>query len=365
MVIVKRSLLRSSITIFLIFFIFSSSFLILNSSTQDETYYLNKIGECDFVVGYDVNVVGDYAYVTNNDGVMIVDVSNPERPRKVSDILTDQAPFAVTINGDKCFVAFSGSEFLISDVSDPLNPQTIVSSNAGSGIVTKIVVLDTYVFISYREVGYRIFNFTGTTLDLLYTYSDSQGESLAVKDDFLYFGNPNAGIRVFNISAITAPVYIRTLNTATSVWDMYIHGNLLYVGCHGAGIRIYSISNLSNPSLLRSLSEDDGGEAQGIVANSSFLFVADNYGVEAYNISSPSFPVEIAEVTDGISAAHDIDIDEEYVYVALGGGLVILEFSDTKSSYFPRYLYYTIPIAVVALGGGIFLIVKIRKRKKA
>ncbi len=102
---------------------------------------------------------------------------------------------------------------------------------------------------------------------------------------------------------------------------------------------------------------------QGVVANSSYLFVADNYGVEAYNMSNPSSPVEIAEVTQGIGAAHDLDMDGQYVYVALGGGMEIFELSDTKAIYFPRYLYYVIPIGAVALGGGIFLVIKLRKRK--
>ncbi|MBN2157680.1 MAG: hypothetical protein JW776_16655 [Candidatus Lokiarchaeota archaeon] len=357
----KRSLLRSS---FHLFFIFSSLLLGSTGSAQTQnSHYLNKIGECNFVVGYDVDVEGNYAYVTNNDGVMIIDVSNPKNPDKVSEILTSQAPFAVSVKGGYCYVAYNSGTFLISDINDPVNPQDAISSSTGLGIPTKIVVVGTFVFVSYRDVGYRIYNFTSTGLDLLYFYSDSGGESLAVKDDMLYFGNPNSGVRLFNISTITSPAYVRTLSTSTSVWDMDIHNDLMYVGCHGAGIRIYSLSNPSNPSLLRSLSEDNGGEAQGVVADDDLLYVADNYGVEAYNISNPSSPIEIAEVTNGIEAAHDIDIDNDYVYVALGGGLMILELSDTKETYFPWYLYYVIPIGAVVLGGGIFLVIKLWNRK--
>ncbi|TFG18755.1 MAG: hypothetical protein EU530_08250 [Promethearchaeota archaeon] len=325
--------------------------------------YLNKIGECSFVVGYDVQVYGGYAYVTNNDGVMVVDVSNPSNPKVASEILTEQAPFTVSVSGGNCYVGYSSGTFFISNISDPINPQTEFFPSGGSGVPTKIDVVGTFVFVSYRDVGFRIFNFTSTDLDLLYFYSDSGGESLAIQDDMLYFGNPNSGIKVFKISAISSPVYVRTVSTSTSVWDMHIHDNLMYVGRHGAGIRIYSLSNPSNPSLLRSLIEDDGGEAQGVVADDDFLYVADNYGVEAYNISNPSSPIEIAEVTNGIGAAHDLDIDNDYVYVALGGGLMILELSDTKSPYFPRYFYYVIPIGIVVLGGVIFLVIKLRKRK--
>ncbi len=362
----KRFQLRNHFSFFFIFFIFSSLFMTSTISAQTHhSMYLNKIGDINLEVGYDVQVAGDYAYVTNNDGVMVVDVSNPRNPTKVSEISTTQAPFAVGVYGENCFVAFGNGEFRISDISSPSNPQTVISSSVGSGIVTKIVIVDSYVYVSLRGVGYRILNFTGTSLDLVYTYSDSQGESLAVKDDLLYFGNPNAGVKVFNISSVTTPNYIRTLSTSTSVWDMDIHENLLFVGCHGAGFRIYSLSNPTNPSLLEIHSEDDGGEAQGVVGNSSHLFVADNWGVEAYDMSTPSSPVEVAEVTRGIGAAHDLDIDDRYVYVALGGGLDIFELSSTRSRYFPPYLYYVIPISTVVLGGGIYLIIRYRKRKKS
>ncbi len=258
----KRSLLRSSIPLFFIFFIFSSLLLGSTGSAQTQhSMYLNKIGECSLVIGYDVNVEGNYAYVTNNDGVMIVDVSNPKNPEKVSEILTGQAPFAVEVADERCFSAFSSGQIHVHDVSDPLNPQSVASSVPVSGVVTSIVVCDTHVFVSFREYGFRIFNFTGTSLDLLHSYSDTRGESIAVKEDMLYFGNPNVGIKVFNISTINSPSYIRTVSSGTSVWDMYIHENLLYVGCHGAGIRIYSLSNPTNPSLLENMSEDDGGEA--------------------------------------------------------------------------------------------------------
>ena len=87
----KRSPLRKYFTFFFLFLSFSPLFLskIVSCQTQ-HSLYLNKIGECNFVVGYDVSVTGNYAYVTNNDGIMIVDITDPSRPAKVSEILTDQ-----------------------------------------------------------------------------------------------------------------------------------------------------------------------------------------------------------------------------------------------------------------------------------
>ena len=270
---------------------------------------------------------------------MIIDVSNPSNPIKVSEILSD-TPLSVGIDemNDLCITPVHSGSIIISNISDPLNPETIATPSIGTGFVSEIIVVDTYFFMSFRDIGFRIYNFSNPELSLVYSYSDSQGESLAVKEDILYFGNPNAGIRVFNISNIAAPSLVRTV-PCDSVYDMYISDSFLYVGCHWNGFKLYSISNLASPSLLESKNQDDGGEAQGIAGNGDFVFIADNWGVEAYNMSNPSSLVEVAEVTNGVGAAHDLDIDEEFVYVALGGGLDIFELSFLRSRYFPPYLY--------------------------
>jgi hypothetical protein len=295
---------------------------------------------------------------------MIVDISNPKNPTKISEVLSD-TPLSVGIDKKNhyCMTPTHTGQMIVSDISDPENPETIVTASIAAGYVSEIAFLDSYTFVSYRNEGFRIYNFTNPNFNLIYTDSDTQGETLALKDDILYFGNPAAGIKVFNISNIASPVFLRTL-FCDSAYDMYISDNFLYVGCHWNGFRIYSISNLANPSLLESKIQDDGGEAQGAAGNSTHLYIADNWGVEAYDMSNPSSPVEVAEVTQGVGAAHDLDIDDQYVYVALGGGLNIYELSATKSTYFPPYLYYLIPISAVVLGGGTFLIIWLRKRKK-
>ena len=77
-----------------------------------------------------------------------------------------------------------------------------------------------------------------------------------------------------------------------------------------------------------------------------------------------------------VSAAHSIDVDDEYIYVAQGGGLLILKISTTPDtgatgSYILEILPYIIIIiiiiisVVIAVGGiSIVLYFKIYRKKK-
>ncbi|TET58264.1 MAG: hypothetical protein E3J52_08940 [Promethearchaeota archaeon] len=61
----------------------------------------------------------------------------------------------------------------------------------------------------------------------------------------------------------------------------------------------------------------------------------------------------------------DIDVDDEYIYVALGGGLLILEVSTIPESGGSDFLPYIIMISVVVVVVGISIVLyfKIFKKK--
>ena len=73
-----------------------------------------------------------------------------------------------------------------------------------------------------------------------------------------------------------------------------------------------------------------------------------------------------------VSAAHNIDVDDEYIYVAQGGGLLILEISTTPdtgatgSDILEILPYIIIIISVVIAVGGISIVLyfKIYRKKK-
>ena len=74
-------------------------------------------------VGYGVCVDKDYAYVTNNDGVVIFDVRQPKNPRKIS-MITSGVTFGICIENNLAYI-LGRRGLVIADVSDPVNPKKI------------------------------------------------------------------------------------------------------------------------------------------------------------------------------------------------------------------------------------------------
>ncbi len=61
--------IRKTVPITLVLLIFIFSIFSVNSQAQTpQSLYLNRVGFIDIEVGYDVHVVEDLAYVTNNQG---------------------------------------------------------------------------------------------------------------------------------------------------------------------------------------------------------------------------------------------------------------------------------------------------------
>lgn len=161
-----------------------------------------------------------------------------------------------------------------------------------------------------------------------------------------------------DISNPSSPQLITTVSQTGGANDIHITNDTLYLGCWGAGIRVIDISNPTTPQMLDSYEDNDGGEELGVKEKDGLLYVADNCGVELFNVSNPASIVEIAERTIDVEAAHDIDVDDEYIYVAQGGGLLILEVSTTPET--DPIFFLIITLSVVAAVGVISSVVYIK-----
>ena len=359
--------IRKTLVSTLVLFMLVSSIFSFNVQAQtSQSLYLNRVGFLNIEVGYDVHVVGNYAYVTNNDGLMIIDIQDPHHPQKVGEVLSGGA-LGVVVESNIAYIASVTGGFIISNVSNPSNPQLIGQDSIGGAI--RIAVSDSCAYITYFGGGFKIFNISDLSNPaFLGEYSDTRSDAIEIKDNFVYFANAEVGLKVVNVSNPSSPQLVTTVSQTGGANDIHITNDTLYLGCWGAGIRVIDISNPTSPLMLDSYVDTDGGEELGLVERGGLLYVADNGGVELFNVSDPTSIVEIAQRTSDVDAAHDIDVDEEYIYVALGGGLLILEVSLTPEA--DDLIFYLIVIlagsvTIVVISSAVyFKILKPRKKNK-
>jgi len=292
--------------------------LVSGQTIDSDVIYLNKVAECTFEVGYRIDIEDNIAFVTDNDGAIVIDIENPKKPKKIGRIPMDDSAFGIEV---RTYVGYT--------------------------VATK----GNYCYLGMWETDTAIINITDlTNPTFVKEISGTRSEDAVVHENLLFVSTYYSEFKIFNISDPVNPVLLRTLITPGGN-GIVIQDDTAFLACHGNGVSAVSIATPASAYVLKTISQDDDGEAQGIDITGNFCVVADNYGVEVYNVTKPTYMAKEAEYRRGVSAAHDVAAAGNFLFVAKGFGLGIYEISATKKGYFPPYLYWVLPIVVVVMGG--------------
>lgn len=98
------------------------------------------------LVGYRIQVENDYAYVSHNEGIEIIDIENKEKPRVVGNIYYTGGGFGFWIEGDLVFLSADSYGLTIADVSDPALPVIVSETDFGETVLS-VTVQDDLAFL--------------------------------------------------------------------------------------------------------------------------------------------------------------------------------------------------------------------------
>jgi len=253
--------------------------------------------------GTDVDVDGNYAYMTVNDmnsGFQIVNVSNPQSPSIVSSLNIGKKGTSAKKDGNYAYIGLDQSAGLkIINVSAPGSPSVTSTINLGAAA----------------------------------NQSD-------VKDDYLYtaINQTSNSFKSYNVTNKAAPSLTKTINFGDNLHTIKIHGDYAYVGSFDdeTGLRVLDISNPSNVHQVGSLSVGEEVHAIAISGNIAFLGVAeDDESLKVVDITTPASPSLITEM-DVNGMIQDLTISGDYLYAAVDsvhGGLAGVNISDPYNPY--------------------------------
>ena len=345
----KLGFLRMLFALSLIFTI--SLNVIFSSSNQTTEWYINRISKVSGM-GYDVAVSGDYAFVTSNDGLDIINIQDPYNPHKESVIETDEASFGIFLKDNLAFIAAGGSGLIIANIDDPTNP-IILGQSSGHGIANRVYANDNYAFMACYEDGLKIFDISilSNPVKVSDYYDMGRVDDVVGINNTLYLANTHLGIEVLNVTLPSSPQKIRNFSSPSGATGLSISDNMLFVGCYSSDVWVLDITNPDNPTMLGVHTDSDDGEAQGVVGNSTHVFVADNYGVEFLDISNLPQISKVTEYRKSVSSAHEIDFNGNFVYIAGGGHMSLLLIYEISTEQKIQFLgiYVGIPITIVVI----------------
>ena len=284
-------------------------------------------GSCDTPnIAYDVAVNGSYAYIADGgDGLQVIDINNPAAPTLVGNSPTTRIAYAVGASGSYAYLG-DGSELKVIDISDPTAPTQVATQ---SGAVRDIVIDGSNAFLA--GTGMRIVDISTPTAPVLVGTAGITAWGVAENGGYAYVAAHGYGLSVVDISDLTAPSIVASVDTMREVKAVIPAGSYAYIGDAGYGVRSFDISG-AVPSPVSSAGTAD---ARGVALSGNYAYVAGSgMGLYVVDISDPARLSRVGLLSAGVSMIYGVAVRDNYAYLADYGGnsyLRIVDVSDPTS----------------------------------
>ena len=278
----------------------------------------------------DVEVVGTRAYLAaSSSGLTIVDVGDPSSPRGLGALDTPGVARRVEVRGRTAYVA-DLSGLRIVDVSDPAAPREIghlpgdwVQAVRVAGVTAWVVdgerlrVVDVSTGSAPHEVA------------SLLLPGHASVEDIEIAGTLAFLSGGRAGLLVVDVAQPAAPRLLGSLLVGSLAVDVELAGGRAYVSDFGVGFSVVDVSQPGFPSGVGALATGSpSDDTEAVVVSNGIALVGQNAFVRVVDVSDPSAPRELARI-DGLgSDPLPAGLTSGLAYVRAESGLQIFDVSD-------------------------------------
>ncbi len=286
----------------------------------------------------DVLIYGTMAYVSQKFyGVALINISNPATPVLKSTITPGGDALEVSIHANILRIATANNGLNLYEVSNPSNP-LFISRWKGNNELSGSSVITKYNCLAAKEGGLEIVDQTFPADPYLVgSWNDSSGiafgvDSIAIDDckyAFLAYGL--GGLIILNFTNPKTPEKIAEY-TFSNVIDVTVVDSYAFLSCKNYGLVILDISDLENPVELSVY--DTPGFCLDAARSGDIAVIADEEdGIQILSISTPANPIMLSQFL-GFGKATRVVIRDELAYIVdYYKGLEIYDISDPSEPY--------------------------------
>ncbi len=308
----------------------------------------------------EVAVAGDYAYLAEGTQVTILNISDPTNPTPVGSYDAGFADISdVTVADGYLYLAGGDDGLWIVDVSDPAHPQE-APAFPSQWPAYGVAVAGGRAYVAAEWKGLRVLDVSGLAPPVRsggYNASPTDARNIAVVGDYAYVADAENGLKIVDVSDPAAPSTVGVMDTSGSVMDVALSGPYAYLADYGNGLTVVDVSNPAQPQQVGGLSEYgvNEGLAVAVYTNTAYL-AAGWYGLYLVDISNPLTPTQSAwYIPSGNFYWNDVTAGVEtgtgriYAYAAAGtGGLRILDVTHpstpTEAGFYDAYPAYGVAL---------------------
>lgn len=287
-------------------------------------------------------VEGNYAYLARSlGGLDIVNVQTPSSPYHETLVATDAEAIDVNISDSYVYVAETdGME--IFEMSTPTNlvPRGKFDT---TGAVANVFISDNFAYIPSEQEGFFIVNITDPDnpteegRDDTYT-ALPYPRDVFVSGDYVFVADYYEGLVTFNIADKTNPQDVGREGTSGYPHEIKIDGSYAFLADEGEGLAIIDVSTPESPTYHMNHDTPGNGDTISVFVENGHAFLADDlYGLKIVDISGdPPSPSDEGNWEKTGNIAWSVHVEGNYAYIADGeAGLVIMDMSNPND---PDYI---------------------------
>ncbi|MDP8201544.1 MAG: T9SS type A sorting domain-containing protein [Candidatus Tenebribacter burtonii] len=235
--------------------------------------------------------VSNLVFTGSGGGVLITDVSDPANPQVISEVkaraLIDASYYDAVTQRLYLAAYFSGVE--IWDLSDINNPTFLSRCPTEPYPRAGIYASGNYVFAATVAHGLRVIDVSNPAEPFEAAFCNISNNIwfMDAAGDYIYLTDSTAGLKVVDISNPLSPSVVASYPNAKG--DICISGNYAYFAQNGFGLRILDITDPLNAFEVGTCSLTNYPHEIAIVGNYAFL-AGNECGLVAINVIDPANP---------------------------------------------------------------------------
>lgn len=258
-------------------------------------------------------VADDLAYVANGDeGLVIVDVSDPEDARFVSQFPLPIEPQGLEVVDGYAYVACGDSkEMVIVDVSDPENP-TFVSSMVFENHVADVAVMGSHAYVGVRNLAVQVVDVRDPATPVLGEWVSTGASKRVVAEGSRLFVAGWSEVHVLDLADPAGPMQVESFGFGP-INDLAVQGDLLYAI---SDFKTHVVDHFTGTVIFDDLVVGGGYEAERLVVRGTEALLLFRWGVSLWDVGDPAAPAPVGSVP--VVEPFGIGVTSERIYVAHG-----------------------------------------------
>ncbi|MCD4730640.1 MAG: hypothetical protein K8R74_08575, partial [Bacteroidales bacterium] len=212
---------------------------------------LKKVERFKTGIFYGLSVKENNAYTTTNTSLIILDIQNPEKLVKISELIIGVPVFSLSVVDNYAFLAASSKGLVIVDISDSKKTQIIGQYN-GDGDVSGVKVIGDYCYLLDYKNNFQIIDISKPSKPFKIGSYKILGRDLLIKEEFAFISDPSNGLTILDISDPENIKKVSVINNTKGAAGMSVDGEFLFLGSFNNWVQVFNISNLISPKFITS-----------------------------------------------------------------------------------------------------------------